>query len=71
MEISPGFPGGSDGNEPTCHVGELGLIPGQEDPLEEGMATHSSILAWTEEPGRLQYMGLQRFGHDWVTKHST
>ena len=37
---------------------------GQEDPLEKGMATHSSILAWripwTEEPGRLQSMGLQR-----------
>ena len=37
---------------------------GWEDPLEEGMATHSSILAWripwTEEPGRLQSMGLQR-----------
>ena len=43
----------------------------QEDPLEEGIAIHSSILAWripwTEEPGRLQYMGLQRVGHDWVT----
>ena len=42
---------------------ELGLIPGQEDPLEEEMATHYSILAWkipwTEEPGRLQSMGLQ------------
>ena len=41
---------------------------GQEDPLEEEMATHSSILAreipWTEEPGRLQSMGLQRVGHD-------
>ena len=40
---------------------------GQEDPLEEGMAHHSSILAWsilwTEEPGRLQSVGLQRFGH--------
>ena len=39
-----------------------------EDPLEEGMATHSSILAWripwTEEPGRLQPTGLQRVGHD-------
>ena len=38
--------------------------PGQEDSLEEGMATHSNILAyripWTEEPGRLQSMGLQR-----------
>ena len=41
---------------------------GQEDPLEKGMATHSSILAWripwTEEPGRLQSMGLQRVGHN-------
>ena len=41
---------------------------GQEDPLEEGMATHSSVLAWripwTEEPGRLQSTGLQRVGHD-------
>ena len=39
-----------------------------EDPLEEGMATHSSIYAWkipwTEEPGRLQSMGSQRVGHD-------
>ena len=41
---------------------------GQEDPLEEGMAIHSSILAWrspwTEEPGGLQSIGLQRIGHD-------
>ena len=41
---------------------------GQEDPLKDGMATYSSILAWrilwTEEPGRLQSMGLQRIGHD-------
>ena len=41
---------------------------GREDPLEEEMATHSSILAWriprTEEPGGLQSMGLQRVGHD-------
>ena len=40
---------------------------GQEDPLEKEMATHSSILAWkilwTEEPGGLQSMGLQRVGH--------
>ena len=44
----------------------------QEDPLEEGIATHSSILAQripcTEEPDRLQLMGPQRVGHDWVTK---
>ena len=41
---------------------------GQEDPLEKGMATHSSILAWriswTEEPGGLQSMELQRVGHN-------
>ena len=41
---------------------------GWEDPLEEEMATHSSILAWeipwTEEPGGLQSTGSQRFGHD-------
>ena len=44
---------------------------GQEDPLEKEMATHSSTVAWRipwrEEPGRLQSMGLQRVGHDWVT----
>ena len=48
---------------------------GQEDPLEEGMATHSSILAWEvpwpEEPGRLQTRGLQRVGHDIVTSTTT
>ena len=41
---------------------------GQEDPLEKGMVTHSGTLAWkipgTEEPGRLQSMGLQRVGHE-------
>ena len=41
---------------------------GQEDLLEEGMATHSSILAWripwTEKPGRLQSIGPERVGHD-------
>ena len=46
---------------------------GQEDPLAEEMATHSSILAWkipwTEEPGRWQAMGLQRVRHDWARTH--
>jgi len=46
----------------------MGLIPGWEDPLEEEMATHSSGLAWriqwTEEPGGLSFIGLQRVGHD-------
>ena len=49
-------------------IRDAGLIPGLEDPLEEGMATHSSILAWempwTEEPGRLQSMRSQRVGYD-------
>ena len=47
---------------------------GWEDPLEEGMATHSSILAWripwTEEPGGLQFMGSWRAGHNWANKHA-
>ena len=48
--------------------------PGQEDPLEKGMATHSSILAWripwTKGPSGLQSMGLQRVGHDWAMTHT-
>ena len=44
---------------------------GQEDPLEKGVAAHSSILAWripwTEEPDGLQFMGLQRVGFHWAT----
>ena len=55
-----GFPGGSDGKESTCSAGDKCSIPGWEDPLKKGMATHSSILAWrilwTEELGRLQSM---------------
>ena len=52
-----GFPGGSDGKESACNAGDPGSLLGWEDLLEEGMATHSSTLAWripwTEEPGRL------------------
>ena len=47
---------------------------GREDPLEQEIATCSCILAWeipwTEEPGGLQCMGLQRVGHDLVTEHT-
>ena len=50
--------------ESAYSAGDAGLIPGSEDPLEEEMATHSSILVWkipwTEEPGVLQSMGSQR-----------
>ena len=57
-----GFSHGSDGK--GSEIRSLGW----EDPLEEGMATYSSILAWkiswAEEPGRLQSMGLQRVRYD-------
>ena len=59
------------GKGSACNAGDirhLGSISGLDDPLEEGMATHSSILAWTiprtEEPGGLQSMESQRVGHD-------
>ena len=62
-----GFPGGSDDKEYACNAGDPGSILGHED-LEKGMATHSRILAWripwTEQPGGLQCVGLQRVGHD-------
>ena len=61
-----GFPSGSAVKESACNAGveeHTGLIPGSEDPLEEGMATHSSILVWkipwTEETEGLQSTGLQ------------
>ena len=48
---------------------------GQEDPLDKGMATHCSILAWriswTEKPGGLQFMGSQRVKHDWAANMHT
>ena len=69
-----GFPGGSDGKESASNVGDSGLIPGWDDPLEKEMATHASILAWeipwTEDPGRLQSMGSQRVRHTWATSLS-
>ena len=56
--------GGSEGKESACNAGDLGLIPGSGNPLEEEMATHSHILLWKipwmEEPGGLlQSMGSQ------------
>ena len=41
-----GFPGGSDGKEPACNVGDPSSIPGSGRSLEKGMATHSGLLAW-------------------------
>ena len=56
---------------PPANVGDIrdvSSILGQEDPLKEGMATHPSILAWrilwTEQPVRLQSIGLHRVGHE-------
>ena len=63
--------GGSHGKESACNAGDQGSIPGSERSLEKEMATHSSILAcgilWTEEPGGLQSIGLQRVRHDSTT----
>ena len=41
-----GFPGGAEGKASACSAGDLGLVPGQEDPLEKEMAVYSSTLAW-------------------------
>ena len=64
------FPGGSDGKVSACSAGDLGLISGlgrssgggNGNPLQYSCLDNS-----IEEPGRLQSMGLQRVGHDWVT----
>ena len=63
------YPGGSDGKESACNVGETWVRSlGQEDPLDKEMATHSNILAWRiswiEKPRGLQPTGLQRVRHD-------
>ena len=62
------FSNGTVVKSPLANAGDLVQSLGQADPLEEEMATHSSILAWrilwTEEPGGLQLMGLKRVRHD-------
>ena len=66
---SQGFPQWLSSKESVCSAGDRDSILGQEDPLEEGMVTHSSLPAWriprTEELGRLQSMGSQKVGHNW------
>ena len=63
-----GFPGGSDGKESACSVGDLGSISGLGRSPREGNGNPPQYSAWkipwTEEPDRLQSMGLQRVGHD-------
>ena len=65
------LPCSSNGKESACEAGDQGSIPGLGSSSGEGLAIHSSILArripWTEEPGGLQSVGLQRVGHDWAT----
>ena len=61
--------------DPPANVADAGVWSlGWEDPLEEGMSTHSSILAWeipwTKEPRGLESMGSQRVGHNWTTEHA-
>ena len=71
IQMTPGgFSDGSDGKEFACNVGDPSLIPGsgRSDPLEKGMATHSSVLAWRipgmGEPGGLPSMGSHRVRYD-------
>ena len=65
-----GFPHCSVSKESACSAGDLGAVPGSEDPLGNEMAPHSSILAWrirwSEKPGGLQSVGSQ-VGHDLAT----
>ena len=67
-----GSPLSSVGEESACNARDPGLTLGWEDPLEKEMATYSNILdwriPWTEDPGRLQSMELQRVIHNLVTK---
>ena len=62
------FPDGSEGKASVCNAGDPGSIPGSGRSPGEGMATHSSTIAWkipwTEEPGRLQSVGSQRVRHN-------
>ena len=67
-----GFSGGTSGKKSTCQCRRRKMWTGslgREDPLEEGIEIHSSVVAWripkTEEPGRLWSIGSQRVGHDW------
>ena len=73
LEEERGFPGGAGGKEPASQCRGLKETRvrslGQEDPLEKGMATHSSILSWripwAEEPGGLPSIGSQRVRYNW------
>jgi len=59
-----GFPGGSDGKASACSARDRGSIPGLGRCPGEGNGNPLQHSPWTEEPDRLQSMGLQRVGHD-------
>ena len=73
MIYNRGFPGGSGSKVLACNARDLDLIPGLGRSPREGNGNllQCSCLEnpWTEVPGGLQLMGLQRVGHDWATKH--
>ena len=63
--MTVGFPGGSDGKESVCDAGDPGSIPESGRSPGEGNGNLLQYSCpWTEEPGGLQFMGLQRVGHD-------
>ena len=68
------LPRGSEGEASVCNAEDLRSVLGREDPQAKEMATQSSTIAWKipwmEETGRLQSMGSQKVGHDWVTSLS-
>ena len=72
--LHKGFPGGSKSKEFACNAGYASSILGLEDPLENEMVVHSSILAWripcTEETGGMVH-GSQRVGHNWINNTFT
>ena len=70
-----GFSGGSEGKVSACKAGDLGLIPGLGRSPGEGNGNplqYSCLkIPWTEKPGRLQSMGLQRVGYKEMAAHSS
>ena len=73
-QLLMGSSGDSEKNLPAMQETQVQSL-GREEPLEKGIATHSSILAsrisWTDEPGGLQSMGFQKVRHDWATNTFT
>ena len=69
------FPGGSNGKESACNVGDWASIPGLGRPLWRRAWQPTLVFVpgespWTEEPGGLQSTGSQRVGHNWANKHT-